>query len=115
MNMTGRIIRRSRGLDLSPRTEGSFFVYGLNVAGRYGSESQADGTVSQGEVRLAAYLGPVLNSKYRFLLDFNFDMMALNDSRPETEAKIANLAGFRPHMFFSWGLLTLIWVQSWTL
>lgn len=92
------------GLGLvSPDRGGSFFVYGLNVAGRYGSESQADGTVSQGEVKLDAYLGPVLNSKYRFLLDFNFDMMALNDSRPATEAKIANLAGFRPHMFFSWG------------
>ncbi len=91
----------------SPDRGGSFFVYGLDVAGRYGAENVSEGMLSQGDVKMKAYLGPVLNSKYRFLLDFNFDMMSLGDTRPEMKDQIASSAGFRPHFVFTSGIFDI--------
>lgn len=86
---------------------GAFFTYGLDVQARFGSENMPDGAVSQSRVRFAGYLGPVINSRYRFLLDFDFDISALKDGRPDMTGVVANSAGFRPHLEFTAGVFDI--------
>ena len=81
----------------------SFFTYDMDLDVRMGSQICPDGQIIASDIVLGGSLGPVLSTKYSFLLDFNFDVKALRDSRPDFLGDVTNSATFLPHLVFSPG------------
>lgn len=81
----------------------SFFTYDMDLDARMGSQICPDGQILATDIVLGGSLGPVLSTTYSFLLDFNFDVKALRDGRPEYVGDVTNSATFLPHLVFSTG------------
>ncbi len=105
----------------SPDRSGSFFAYRFKFAYRYGTDGvysrlpglDADagvqylGNVGEHDFRLGGSLGPVLDERYSFLLDFNFNMLFLSDSRIGEAGRVTGLATMTPHLNFLLGPVDL--------
>ncbi len=105
----------------SPDRSGSFFAYRFKFDYRYGTDGvwsllpgmSSDegkaylGNVGEHDLRLGGSLGPVLDERYSFLLDFNFNMLFLSDSRTGESGRVAGLATLTPHLNFLLGPVDL--------
>ena len=122
LNADARSSYHSGGLsaDLtSPDRSGSFFAYRFKLDYRYGTDGVYSslavpaagmlymGNVGEHDVRLGGSLGPVLDEQYKFLLDFNFNMLFLSDGREGWEGRTAGLATLTPHLSFLFGIVDL--------
>ncbi len=108
--------------DLTSREgRGSFFTYDLKFDYRFGTDGvysrlpgpDADsgvqylGSVGEHDLRLGGSLGPVLDERYRFLLDFDFNMLFLSDGRADRTGRVTGLATMTPHLNFLLGPVDL--------
>ena len=103
----------------SPDRSGSFFAYRFKLDYRYGTDGVYSslavpaagmlymGNVDEHDVRLGGSLGPVLDEQYKFLLDFNFNMLFLSDGRDGWDGRTAGLATLTPHLSFLFGIVDL--------
>lgn len=102
----------------SSAKSGTYFSYLLGAAYRFGADSRLQKYASaeqpsparlgsiENNLRVYGSIGPVVNGKYAFLLDFNFDVESLD--RPEPYVDVAaNHAVLTPHVAFSLGIFDL--------
>ena len=105
----------------SPSRSGSFFAYSFLLDYRFGTDGvysrlpglssdsgvQYLGNVGEHNLSLGGSLGPVLDERYRFLLDFNFNMLFLSDGRADQADRNAGLATLTPHLSFLLGTVDI--------
>lgn len=85
-----------------------YFAYDLGLNLRYGADRYASSkALSEGVIEIDGSVGPVINEKYGFLIDFLFEAESLKDKRDGLSDMIANYASIRPHFTFNWGPVDL--------
>jgi len=85
-----------------------YFAYDAGLNFRYGADKYASqGSLSEGLLGIDGSVGPVINEKYSFLLDFLFEAASLRDKREGYADVTTNYAALRPHFTFNWGPVDL--------
>ncbi len=84
----------------------TFFSYDIAADYRYAADLIGPAVASENNFRLQGSIGPVINDKFAFLLDFFFESESLD--RPSGAADVAaNHAALTPHVSFSLGAFDL--------
>lgn len=107
------------GVALESRDRGaSYFDYKIGVDYRFSSDGlysmpalssavSSTGRVGEHELRVSGYAGPVVKSRYSLLLDFDFNMLSLADSRTGYSDRAVSLARLTPHLKFVLGIVDI--------
>lgn len=107
------------GVALESRARGTtYFDYKIGVDYRFSTDGlyslpasstavPSAGRIGEHDLRVSGFAGPVVKSKYSFLLDFGFNMLSLADSRTGYSDRVASFARLTPHLKFVLGIVDI--------